>query len=92
MNHVLAGWTAYWRERKDHQATSEAYDAAILQLQRALNELAKPCVLCEEAIRERNNAVLDLDTLKADLDVERQARRLMETLGFAGIGADGDPT
>jgi hypothetical protein len=64
----LLGWSAYCRERRDHQATSEAYDAALEQLRRALNELAGPCVLCEEMERERNNAILDLDTAKADLD------------------------
>ena len=90
MNHVLAGWTAYWRERRDHKATTEAYDAAILQLQRALNELAKPCPMCDEMERERNNALLDLDTLRADLDHERDTRQLMERLGFSDVSADGD--
>lgn len=92
MNHVLAGWAAYWRERQEHKATTEAYEASLIQLRRYADELAKPCPMCAEMERERNNASSTSTPFQVDLDQERKARRLMEQLGFKDVTAGGEPT
>ena len=82
MNYWLAGWKALHRERRDHKETQRAYDELVIAHQRALVSLrqeeqraadmalhlSEPCPMCSELERERNNAILDLDTCKADLD------------------------
>jgi hypothetical protein len=83
---------AYGRLQQAYHDKSEEAEREKERAARAGLMATEPCPMCEEYERERNNALLDLDTLRADLEHEQKARHLMEELGFAGIRADGEST
>ena len=58
--------------RKAYRTLLEAYDKAT----------SEPCPMCEEMERERNNALLELDIMRADLDDAHAGRVLAEQLCF----------
>lgn len=55
----------YYRALRECRDLRRAYGKLLQAYDKATNE---PCPMCEELERERNNAILDLDTCKADLD------------------------
>lgn len=56
--------------RKAYRNLLEAYDKAT----------SEPCPMCEEMERERNDAILERDIMRADLDDAHAARILAEQL------------
>ena len=104
MNYWLAGWRACARERVSHRITRDAYDnlvrshrAALAELEReraraanAAMRLTDPCPMCDEFERERDNAILDLDTMRGDLEHANETNATLEQLLFAGTRADGE--
>ena len=55
----------YYRALRECRDLRRAYRDLLEAYNKATTD---PCPMCEELERERNNALLDLDTAKADLD------------------------
>ena len=70
--------------RKYQQLSGQYYDtAAALEREqerssRAFLAATEPCPMCEEVERERNDALLEADTAKAELDEVRAALHWLE--------------
>lgn len=55
-------------QRRENDDLRRAYRSLLNSYHDAKQKLAEPCPMCEELERERNNALLELDNAKSDLD------------------------
>jgi hypothetical protein len=105
MRYALSGWCEFYRERRRHRDTQDAYDNLVVAHQGALRRLQveeqratdavlrlmDDCGSCELLTRERNDALLELDTMRAERDEWQEAAQFMERIGFGSTRADGSP-
>jgi len=70
----LTGWTLYHAEKKAHRETRLAHMRTVEALQReerrateAFQAATEPCLHCERYMHERDEAILELDEVRAAL-------------------------
>jgi hypothetical protein len=84
MTLTTRAYRAFWRSRLGHALNAELRAITAerdTERQRAATAallLTEPCPMCHELERERNNAQLELENTKADLDDTRAALAWLE--------------
>jgi hypothetical protein len=84
MTLTTRAWRLFWRSTAGRALARELDDThAALKAEQARSAhaallLTEPCPMCHELERERNNAQLELENTKADLDDTRAALAWLE--------------